>query len=613
VAHDSAAGQTSRELAEFLATTEALHDLTPEERVAIASLCRERLVAAGGRVLEQGRANASLLFLRRGQLTIRAHRSDGVETLARLSPPSVVGEISFLTGRTCSADADVTVDATIVELSRDALSTVPETYARIVQGLSRVVAARFHDAVVVGSRSAQGPPVVLVQPGRSWELPQAFATELSRTLGANGVGEALLVRAGEPGNPLDVARTGAGPWVTNLGPNAGPEALRKKLVDGLPSWTSRFSSLVLSPGSRADADDLETMRTFATHVLDLAGPGDPVSDRLDGSHFVVQDARRPTLSRLTVRSRLLWDVSEAARAYSTGARLPDRFTRGVASVARAILGSSLGLVLGAGGARGWAHIGVLEVLTRAGLSFDAVTGSSMGSIVGGLVASGVAPSALRGVMAEWPRRDRRERRFWRMHIGSEAAFRELLGGFFGDRTLTTLELPFVANAVDIERAEEIVISSGLLRDAARASMAFPGWLPPFVMNGRVLVDGATLNPVPSVACRALGAHFVLAVNALGPFVPSPLARRWPMREFDVLARTFHMSGYAMGQARSEAASDIVITPDLGDATMLSFDRYEELVDAGVRAGEAVLPAVRTAYARHQATASPGRSTTRARA
>jgi NTE family protein len=163
--------------------------------------------------------------------------------------------------------------------------------------------------------------------------------------------------------------------------------------------------------------------------------------------------------------------------------------------------------------------------------------------------------------------------------------------------VTTTELPFAANAVDIERGEEIVISSGLLRDAARASMAFPGWLPPFVLGGRVLVDGATLNPVPSVACRDLGAHFVLAVNALGPFTPSPLARRWPMREFDVLARTFHMSGIAMSQARSEAASDVVITPDLGDATMLSFDRYDEMVDAGVRAAEAVLPAVLTAYAK----------------
>src|SRR5439155_5803162 len=269
---------------------EALHDLTPEERITIASLCRERLVAAGGRVLEQGRPNASLLFLRAGQLTIRAHRGEGVETLARLSPPSVVGEISFLTGRTCSADADVTVDATIVELSRDALSSVPDSYARIVQGLSRVVAGRLHDAVA-GPRHAPVPPVVLVQPGRSWELPLAFATELSRTLGAAAGGEALLVRTGEPGDSPVVTRTTAGQWIANLGSTGGPEALRRTLVDGLPLWTNRFSSLVIAPSAPSahqDGTGLEMVRAFATDLVDLAGPGDAVPERLDVPHLVVK-------------------------------------------------------------------------------------------------------------------------------------------------------------------------------------------------------------------------------------------------------------------------------------------------------------------------------------
>jgi NTE family protein len=585
------------ELAEFLATIEALHDFPLEERITIASLCRERSVPAGGRILEQGRPNASLLFLRAGQLTIRAHRGDGVETLARLSAPSVVGEVSFLTGRTCSADADVTVDATILQLSRDALSTVPDIYARIVQGLSRLVAARLHDTVA-GPRNASGSPVVLIQPGRSWEVPLAFASELSRTLGT-APGESLLVRTGEPDGSSGAARTSAGQWVVNLGSQHSPDALRQALVDGLPAWMNRFSSIVLCPSAQQSDVGLEILRPFASDLVELAGPGDPVPATRDTRRLVVQDARQPTLAQLTVRSRLLWDVPAAARAHTAGDRLPETFSRGVASTGRAILGSTLGLALGAGGARGWAHIGVLEAIARAGLPVDAVTGTSMGAIVGALIASGTPPASLRDVVAEWMVRQRREYRFWRMHLAQDAAFRRLLVHLFGDRTVTTTELPFAANAVDIERGEEVVIVSGLLRDAARASMAFPGWLPPFVSGGRVLVDGATLNPVPAVACRALGAHFILAVNVLGASVPSPLARRWPLREFDVLARTFHMSGYAMSQARSEAASDVVITPDLGDATMLSFDRYDELVEAGARAAEAALPAVVAAYAQRR--------------
>jgi NTE family protein len=231
----------------------------------------------------------------------------------------------------------------------------------------------------------------------------------------------------------------------------------------------------------------------------------------------------------------------------------------------------------------------------------------MGAIVGGLLASGVSPADLRQVMSEWPRRRRqlREWRFWRMHMASDRGVDRLLRHFFGERMVTAAEFPYAANAVDIERGEEVVITSGLLRDAARASMAYPGWLPPFVLNGRVLVDGATLNPVPSLACRWLGAHLIVAVSVLGPIVPSPLPRRWPMRNFEILARTFDMCGHSMSQTRSEAASDVVITPELGDATMASFDRYDAMVDAGVRAAEAHLPAIRATFARVRSARTEG--------
>ena len=94
--------------------------------------------------------------------------------------------------------------------------------------------------------------------------------------------------------------------------------------------------------------------------------------------------------------------------------------------------------------------------------------------------------------------------------------------------------------------------------------------------------------------RELGADVTLAVNVLGPPVTRALPRRWPLREFDVMSRTFQLCGYSMGQSHGEQ-SDVTITPELGDATMNSFDRFDEMVAGGVRAAEARLPAMMAAY------------------
>ena len=590
------------ELEEFLATVDVLHDLTPDERRRVSLLCRERSIAAGARLLEQGGTNSSLLILRSGQLVVRARRDEGAETVAQLSPPAVVGEISFLTGRRCAADVDVAVDAAIVELPRSSLTSEPACHDLIVRALSGIIAHRLHDTIArpVGRAVT---PVVLVRPHPSWGAPRAFIVGLARALASATNADALLIGPAERGEAPATRHTNEGYWEAGLDTSGGPEGYRRQLVEALPQWSGAFGSIVLTTGD-ATGPTHELVEPFATHVVDLVGPASRPPEQGSPTHFVLQDARAPSLTPLTVRAHLVFDVAAAEQAHDSGLPFPERFSRSVSSVARAITGASVGLALGAGGARGWAHIGILEVLARERFPIDVVTGASMGAIVGGLLASGVSPFDLRRVMKEWHRRRRRlrEMRFWRMHMASERGIEDLLRHFFGNRTVTTTEIPYAANAVDIESGEDVVIGSGLVRHAARASMAYPGWLPPYVKDGRVLVDGATLNPVPAGACRTLGADFVIAVNVLGLNGASPLPQRWPRRQFEMMSRVFHLCTYAMSQMRSEAASDIVIMPNLGDATMLSFDRFDEMVDAGRRVAEEQVPAIIAAYSPAKASA-----------
>ena len=581
-------------LVDELGALPALHAFTTPDRAALARLCSERQLSAGVRLLEQGASNTSLFVLRRGQVAVSIRRGERHEVVAIVSAPAILGEVSFLSGRPCSASIDVLVDASVAEIPGASLRGEPSLRAQVVQALAPLLADRLY-AANTGARRRAASPVVLLRQGIRWAAPQAFPLSLATALADDAGGPALLVVRGSDAALTPPLPQAPNVWTAGAGSSRDPQEVRAVVAAALPGWTDRFRAVVIQdPGTAPESS--AALGPLATHVGHAAGPGDPLPEPGLERGFVVQDAASPTLTHQSVTRRLLLEAAAAERALAQGRPLPDSFLRGVASLARAVRGTTFGWVLGAGGARGWAHIGVLEVLTRAGVPIDAVSGSSMGAIVGGLVAQGTPVHDLRSVMAEWPRRlpRLREHRFWRMHLASERGIEALLMTFFGERRVPALGVPYAANAVDIERGAEVILTTGLLRHATRASMAFPGWLPPFMLEGRPLVDGATLNPVPVAACQSLGADVTLAVNVLGPPAAQALKRRWPLRQFDVMSRTFQLSGYSMGQSHGDA-SDVTITPELGNATMNAFDRFDEMVAGGVVAAEARLPAVMAAY------------------
>jgi NTE family protein len=585
------------DLEDFLATVGAFDALDADERAAVAACCRERSFAAGQRLLAQGSRNQSLFVLRVGQLSVRARQGDRLETIAQLNPPAVVGEISFLTGRSCSADVDVLVDATVVELPLEGLTPLGRAHQRIVHGLIGLLADRLH-GVVTGAGPAALVPVVVISPDRAWQAPRAFAREMARALAYESGGQALLVRLSEePGDATHV-QIEDGLSLTNVEADLAVFRTRAQVAERLPEWTQRFSAIVIA-SDLPYAGGLASLTPFATHICALVGPGDPLPFPSSAPMLVAQDDRQPTLPVLDGTHRLIADVAAAEAACLAHQPPSEAFRAGVGSLARAVLDQQIGLALGAGGGRGWCHVGVLAALHGTGLPIDVIAGTSMGAVIGGLWASGVGVGGLEHAAREWQRRlwRLREWRLWRMHMANERQLEALMRDYFGDRVVNATRTPFWANATDIETGEEVVLRHGPLHHAVRASMAFPGWTPPVRFDKRLLIDGAVVNPAPARAAREMGAAFVVTVLALGPSTPQPLATRFPARAYDLFARTFHHSSVAMGRATSDANSDAVIVPDLGDATMLSFDRSPDLIAAGQRAADAQLPAVIASYAR----------------
>ena len=280
----------------------------------------------------------------------------------------------------------------------------------------------------------------------------------------------------------------------------------------------------------------------------------------------------------------------------------------------------VGLVLGGGGARGAAHIGVLEVLERLRVPVDCVAGTSMGALVAGAWAAGIAPSQMRDELARanWPdmfqdnpefaelsyRNKRLSQRFL---PGSEIGitddglrvppgvvlgqkiklfFNSLVHANLGEREMQQLALPLSIIATDIGTGERVVFRDGSLTSAMRASMSVPGLLAPVEYRGRKLVDGGLVDNVPIREVRErCSAEVVIAVN-----VGSPLLA--PEEVGSLLTVSAQMVNILTEQNVAQSLAtlkpgDITIKPDLDGISAADFERHREAADRGRAAAEAM--------------------------
>ncbi len=177
----------------------------------------------------------------------------------------------------------------------------------------------------------------------------------------------------------------------------------------------------------------------------------------------------------------------------------------------------IGIALGAGSAKGLAHIGVLQVLEENGIKPDVVTGTSMGSVIGGAYASGINLWELERIALSIKKENMKKllpRQLSLRGMVSNEGVREFLEGLLGDRKIEELPLRFGCVAADIYTGEEVRLVRGPMVDAILASSAIPGFFPVVEYEGRFLADGGLVNPIPVSLARSLGADFVIGVNVI---------------------------------------------------------------------------------------------------
>jgi len=261
------------------------------------------------------------------------------------------------------------------------------------------------------------------------------------------------------------------------------------------------------------------------------------------------------------------------------------------------------LALGGGAARGLAHIGVLDVLEREGIRVDFIAGSSMGGLIGGLRATGLAPRDVAAIARGF----RFPRRFLPGGVlGWSSLFASSIPALSG--TFEELEIPLAVTAVDLEAGAQVVIHTGLLLPAVQATCTVPGVLSPVRLGGRWLVDGGIMNVLPVDVAWMSAPHVVVAVKVgaarerrmpqldwrvtsllsrLGGIFPNPATAKVT---FEILVRAAEiMLDRQTALAAAMTAPELLIEPELGDMGLRDFHRLDEAVAAGKRAAEAALP------------------------
>lgn len=301
-------------------------------------------------------------------------------------------------------------------------------------------------------------------------------------------------------------------------------------------------------------------------------------------------------------------------------------------------GPVIGLALGSGAARGWAHLGVLRVLAREGIEPDIVCGCSIGAFVGAALAAGDLAK-----LSEWAESLKWQDVMSMLDVSLRGGLikgQKLIEFFernFVDRSFSDLDRQFACVATELQTGREVWLKEGSVSDAVRASIALPGLFTPVVRDGRLLVDGGLVNPVPVSLCRAMGADVVIAVDLGSDMVGKAwrpasdeggeesfgwtdwlLSRlRLPLggvvgsrngqRSGDVqdvpslltvLASSINIMQVRIARSRlAGEPADVQISPRLGHLGPLDFHRAREAILEGEAAVTHMLPALRHALNR----------------
>jgi NTE family protein len=531
-------------------------------------------LTGGERLFTAGQPADTLYLVRSGRLGVFRQTEDNPEPqfLGVIRPGEPAGEMSLIAGTPHTATAVALRDSEILALPRDAFLDAARAHPDVMVELaslmvrrSRETSQRAADPSVFGFISAREKPIrEFVERVRDQIGHLGFPARVIDSSALNSAAEWLSLIEQTHDFVLYCAEQDEAAWA----------GLCARQVDRL--------FVMGDMGGPARMPPVQRSGSLEEHQLtDL---------------ILLRPADGPA-PRDTVR----WlKAVDPARWFHVREGLVDDEAR----VARVLTATCVGLVLSGGGARAYAHLGAIAALREAGVPFDFVGGSSMGAVIGAGVALGWTQQELE---------DRIRKAFVEHSPLSDIAFpivamthgrkvNQLLIDAYGDVDIADLPLPFFCGSSNLTANSYVVHRRGMLRKALRASISLPGVLPPAVIDGQVLVDGAVLRNLPADVMRGWQPGPVVAVDVSRTHTVDPSVVENPKTWWrwiisgdwrqgppivSILMRSATITS-AADLAESRAATDLLVMPELGGVEIRDWKAFEPAVKAGWAAATAAL-------------------------
>jgi NTE family protein len=234
----------------------------------------------------------------------------------------------------------------------------------------------------------------------------------------------------------------------------------------------------------------------------------------------------------------------------------------------------IGLALGSGGARGFAHLGVIKVLKEAGIPIHLIAGSSMGALVGSFYGAGIEIDHLYKLSTAFKRKYFLDFTVPKMGFIAGKRVKEFIKVFTHGKKIEELDLPVGIVATDLLTGEKVIFTKGPVAEAVRASISIPGIFVPEKYNGRILIDGGVSDRVPVSVAKQMGADLVIAVDVSG------VERNAEMTSiYDVIMQSIDIMQKEIINNRA-IASDIMIRPPVETYSSRAFTNIEEIITLG---------------------------------
>jgi NTE family protein len=549
------------------------------ELVTVASSMRFRDFPAGAVICREGEPGTSMFVLLEGlahqlvfvpeapELRSRSVFAEG-RLVGKLRHGDVIGATSIVTGEPRTATVKAAVPTGALELSEEAFRELIARFPAILTNLTRILSERLAAATRQRGRARRRGEAVAVIAGPTLEaaVPEiVFATELASAL---------------PVCSLDA------------------RASLQSALDGLDDALVDHGTVLLP----ADLEQ-DTLPLLAEHVdravVILTGQDAGLPAGLDAAPQVelvlIGATEAPPASHADASV-----VRTVARRNGDGAAGLSRAD--VAWLGRHLSRTKLGLALGAGGAKGYAHVGALQVLEEAGYTVDCVGGSSIGAIVGSYMALGMnaneVDATLRGAFTPEAVAEMFQLSLSGQSSGLETITR-ILRETTGERTFDETLIPLAVMTVDLTDRAPAPLREGLIWRALLAATALAGMFPPYEREGHRLVDGLALVPVPTGSVAEDGADITVSVNLMsremldawpGHEPPPPEPAKPGSRMLETLLEVMDLSQLDTS-VRNAALADVAVTPRFGPGSWKDFHLADLFLAAGRQAAEEQLTAL----------------------